>query len=94
MTLVQAEVLNANQVFTSRNVLLDGPLEAVLLPAGPRSVDTRRAGVVEAGLHDLDPVARAVVGSDGARGLGNVDESRARVLNELVVEELGPLALS
>jgi hypothetical protein len=94
VTLVKTQVLNANQVFTSGDVLLDSPLEAVLLPAGPGSVDTRRAGVVESGLHDLDPVARAVVGSDGARGLGNVDEARTGVLNELVVEELKVSALS
>lgn len=88
VALVDGDVLNADEVLASRNVLLDGPLKAVLLPAVPGSVDTGLAGVLEAALHDLDPVTAAVVVGNAARGLGDVDESRAGVLDLLVVGEL------
>jgi hypothetical protein len=88
VTLVEANVLNADEVLASGDVVLDGPLEPVLLPVGPGCVNTGSAGVVEAALHDLDPVAGSVVALDGAGSLGDVDEAWAWVLDELVVEEL------
>lgn len=42
---------------------------------------------VESHVH-LEPVSRAVVAADRTRGLGHVEESRAGMLNELVVEDL------
>ena len=63
-------------------------LKAVLLPAVPSSVHAGLAGVLEAALHDLDPVTRAVIIGDLARSLGDVDEARTGMLNLLVVEEL------
>ena len=88
MALVDGDVLNADKVLASRNALLDGPLKAVLLPAVPGSVDTGLAGVDEAALHDLGPVTAAIVAGDAARGLGDVDEARAGVLDLLVESEL------
>jgi hypothetical protein len=88
VALVETNVLNADEVLASGDVLLDGPLKAVLLPAVPGCVDTGGAGVLQAGLHDLDPVAGAVVALDGTGSLGNVNKSWAGVLNLLVVEEL------
>lgn len=68
--------------------LLDGPLEPVLVPVGPGSVDAGRAGVGETALHDLDPVTAAIVVGNLARRLGDVDKARTRVLDLLVVEDL------
>jgi hypothetical protein len=88
VTLVEANVLNADEVLASGDVLLDGPLQLVLLPAVPGCVNTRSAGVVQAALHDLDPVAGSVVALNSTGSLGDVDEAWAGVLNLLVVEEL------
>jgi hypothetical protein len=88
VALVQANVLDADEVLASGDVLLNSPLEPILLPRVPGGVRARGAGVLEAALHDLDPVAGAVVALDGARRLGDVDEARAGVLDELVVEDL------
>lgn len=88
MSLVKTNVLNADEIFSSRDAALNGPLKPVLLPAGPGGVDTRVAGVAEADLHDLGPVAGAVVALDVGGGFGDVDEAWAGVLDELVVEEL------
>jgi hypothetical protein len=52
---------------------------------GGRVVACRLCLVID--LH-LEPVTRAVVGSDAAGGLGHVKESRAGMLDELVVENL------
>jgi hypothetical protein len=68
--------------------LLDSPLQSVFLPRVPSSVLAGRVGVLEAGLHNLYPVARAVVVGNTSRCLRNVHKSRAGVLNELVVEDL------
>lgn len=84
--LVEANVLDADEVLARGYVLLDGPLEAVLLPGAPRGVVARGRRVAEASLHHLDPVARAVVGGGGAGRLGDVDEAWARVLDEFVVD--------
>jgi hypothetical protein len=88
VTLVEANVLNADEVLASGDVLLDGPLQLVLLPAVPGCVNTGSAGVVQAALHDLDPVAGSVVALNSTGSLGDVDETWAGVLNLLVVEEL------
>jgi hypothetical protein len=42
----------------------------------------------------LEPVSGSVVAADRARGLGHVEEARARMLNELVVENLEPDAVT
>ena len=81
-------MLNANQIFSSRNFLLHCPFEAILLPGLPGCVDTGCAGVLEAGLHHLGPVTGTIVAGDATGSLGNVNKSRAGVLNELVEEEL------
>lgn len=88
VTLMETNVLNADEVLAGGDALLDLPLEPVLLPVGPGCVDAGLAGVVKAALHDLGPVAGAVVGLDVAGRLGDVDEAWAGVLDELVVEEL------
>lgn len=88
VALVEANVLNADEVLASGDALLDGPLKPVLLPVGPGCVDTGRAGVVEAALHDLGPLAGAVVRLDVAGCLGDVDKAWAGVLDQLVVEQL------
>ena len=88
MALVDGNVLDAHKVFALGDLLLDGPLDLVLLPRRPRSVDAGRAGVGEAKLDDLGPLAAAIVVGNLARRLGDVDESRAGVLNLLVEEEL------
>jgi hypothetical protein len=88
VALVETNVLDADEVLASGDALLNSPLEPVLLPRVPGGVLARRAGVLEAALHDLGPVAGAVVALDGARRLGDVDEARAGVLDELVVEDL------
>jgi hypothetical protein len=66
--------------------LLNGPLQPVLLPGFPSGVLARRAGVLEATLHDLHPVTGTIVVGNTSRCLGNVHETRAGVLNEFVVE--------
>lgn len=88
VTLVDSNVLDADKVFTSGDLVLDGPLEPVLLPAVPGSVDARSAGVGEATLHDLGPFTTAIVVGNLSRSRGDVDESRTGVLNLLVEEEL------
>ena len=88
VALVETNVLNADEVFTCRDVLLYCPLEAILLPVGPGGVDTGGGGVVEAALHHLDPIAGTIVVLNRARSLGDVDKARAGVLNKLVEEEL------
>jgi hypothetical protein len=90
VALVQTNVLNANEVLARRDVILNSPLKAVLLPAVPGCVNAGGGWVLEAGLSDLDPVAGTVVGLDRAGGLGDVDEAWAGVLDELVVEDLDP----
>jgi hypothetical protein len=75
--------------FTPRLLtVLDGPLQPVLLPAVPSSVHSRGAGVLQAALHDLHPVARSIVVGDLSRSLGDVHEARARVFDEFIVEYL------
>jgi len=88
VTLVDGDVLSTHKVLASRDALLDGPLQAVLLPSRPGSVSTRGARVAEAGLHDLGPLARAVVVVDLAGSLGDVDKATAGVLDLLVVGKL------
>jgi hypothetical protein len=83
---MQPDVLNAHQVLAGRNVLLNGPLQTILLPAAPGSVVAGARGVAKASLHHLDPVTRPVIAVDGAWGLGDVDKSRARMLDELAVD--------
>lgn len=87
MVLVDTDVFEADQVLAIGNVVGDGELHAVLLPGAPAVVDVGRA--VGAALPDLEPVAVAHVLGDGARSLGHVDHTRARVLDELVVPQLG-----
>lgn len=47
----------------------------------------KRNGPCKRDLH-LEPISRSVVAADGAGGLGHVEEPRAGVLDELVVEDL------
>ena len=53
MTLVQADMFNADKILSGRDVLLDRPLQSVLLPGAPVVV---RAGVAaaESSLVDFD----------------------------------------
>jgi hypothetical protein len=88
VTLVKANVLDTDEIFTCRNILLDGPLEPVLVPVGPVLVDAGLAGVDETALHDLDPVTAAIVVLDLGGSLGDVDKARAGVLDPLVEEDL------
>lgn len=88
MTLVKTDVLDTDKVFTSRNALLDGPLEPILVPVGPALVNTRGAGVGKTALHDLGPGAAAIVVLDLSGSLGDVDKSRTGMLDPLVVEDL------
>jgi hypothetical protein len=76
------------RTFTSRDFLLNSPLKAILLPGLPGCVDTGCGGVLEAGLHHLGPVTGTIVASDATGSLGDVNETRTRVLDELVEEEL------
>lgn len=87
MVLVNTDVLEADQVLAIGDVIRDGELHAVLLPGAPAVVDVGRA--VGAALPDLEPVSVTHVLGDGARGLGHVDHPGARVLDELVVPQLG-----
>lgn len=68
--------------------LLDGPLQAILLPVAPAGVCSRAAGIAETVLHHLDPVTGAIIVLDRTRSLGDVNETWAGMLDELVVEEL------
>lgn len=77
---VEADVLGADEVLAGRDVLRDGELQAVLLPAAPVAVGARVAAA-EAGLVDLEPVARAVVRVNRAGCLRHVDEAGAGVLD-------------
>lgn len=86
MRLVQANVLDPDQVLARRDVLLHRPLKAVFLPRAPRGIGAWGRRVAYARLHHLDPVARTVVAGHRARRLGDVDEARAGMLNELVVD--------
>ena len=88
MRLMQTNMLDTNQIFTSRDVLLNSPLKTILLPAAPGRVCSRAAGVAEPCLVHLGPIAGAVVLGDGSWSLGDVHKSRSGVLDELVVEEL------
>jgi len=86
-TLVEADVLDADEVLAGGSLLGDDELEAVLLPRAPRAVIVG-GSTAETSLHDLEPVARAVVCGDVRGSLGHVDESRAGVLDGLAVEDL------
>lgn len=77
---MEADVLGADEVLAGRDVLRDGELQAVLLPAAPVAVGARVAAA-EAGLVDLEPVARAVVRVNRAGCLRHVDEAGAGVLD-------------
>lgn len=87
MVLVDTDVLEADQVLAIGDVVGDGEFHAVLLPGAPAVVDVGRA--VGAALPDLEPVAVAHVLGDRAGSLGHVDHTGARVLDELVVPQLG-----
>jgi len=87
MALVKTDVLEADEVFSRRDVLGDLELEAVLLPGAPRAV-VAGAATAKTRLPHLEPVAGAVVLGDLAGGLGHVDEARAWVLDGLAVEDL------
>jgi len=87
MALVQANVLDAHEVLAGRGLGGDGKLEAVLVVRAPVAVGVGLAAA-EPCLHDLEPVARAVVGLDVRGRLGHVHEARAGVLDQLVVEDL------
>lgn len=73
-------MLGADEVLAGRDVLRDGELQAVLLPAAPVAVGARVAAA-EAGLVDLEPVARAVVRVNRAGCLRHVDEAGTGVLD-------------
>jgi hypothetical protein len=88
VTLVDRNVLHADEVLASGDAVLDLPLNAVLLPARPGCVNAGGAGVRQAGFHDLDPVAGAIVALDGTGGLGDVDHCGARMLDLLAEREL------
>ena len=77
MSLVQTDVLDTHEIFASGDAGLDSPLQSILLPACPCGVDARAAGVAESDLHDLDPVAGAIVVLDSAGCLRDVDEAWA-----------------
>ena len=89
MALVEADMLHTHEVLARRCLGRDGELHPVLLPRAPVSV-LGSIALAETRLPHLEPVARSVVGGDGAGGLGHVEEARAGVLDELVVEELEP----
>jgi hypothetical protein len=61
VTFVQANVFNANEILSRRNVLLDRPLEAVLLPGAPVVVCTWVA-TAERSLVDFDLDMESVAG--------------------------------
>lgn len=85
--LVEADVLDTDEVLAGRHLLGDDELEAVLLPRAPGAVLVGSTAA-EAGLHDLEPVTGTVVGGDVGGGLGHVDEAGTGVLNGLAVEDL------
>jgi hypothetical protein len=87
MHLVNCNVLDAYEILPGGDILGDGEGDSIFLPRAPASVVVGLAAA-KTGLVDLEPVTRAVVGVDGAGGLGHVYEARAGVLNELVVPEL------
>lgn len=76
---VDTDVLETGEVLAVRGVLGDlggDPVTVVVAPSGGGEVTT----VTDTKLVDLEPVTGTVVGLDGARGLGEVDELRTRVL--------------
>jgi hypothetical protein len=84
---MQPNMLDSDKVFTSRNILLHRPFQPILLPTAPTRVlpDVLSA---ESRLHHLCPISASVVGFDVGRRFGDVDEARAGVFNEFIVEEL------
>lgn len=88
VSLVEPDVLNTDEILARWDVLLDSPLQPILLPAAPTAVVAGACWVAQTGLVDLDPVAGAIIVLDTTRSLGNVDVSWTWVLDELVVEKL------
>ena len=87
MALVKPDVLNADKVLSWWDRLGDSELNAVLLPQAPGSIISG-AAAANALLPCFEPIAGAVIVGNRARSLGHINEARAGMLNELVVEEL------
>lgn len=87
VTLVEANVLDSDEILAGRRVGRDGKLQAVLAVGTPVPVVCCVA-TAEAGLVHLEPIARAIVSGDAIGCLGHVDEAGARVLDDFVVEHL------
>lgn len=57
MGLVKTNMLDTDKILAGRRLLLNRPLQTILLPAAPAAIVTGAAGVAKAVLVDLDPVA-------------------------------------
>jgi len=90
---VQTDVLDPDEVLPSRRLGRNSELETVLVVRTLIAVDCCVASR-QAGLVHLEPVARAIVVGDPVGRLGHIHETRAGVLDQLVVEdfETNPVA--
>jgi len=84
---VEPDVLDSNEILARWDFRRDGKLEPVLLVRAPVSIAARILAT-ESNLVGLEPITVSFVGGHRIWGLGHVDETRAGMLDKLVVEQL------